>query len=80
MLQAWKGLEALHNEGIMHRDLQPDNILVDGGGNVFINDFDVSCLSSDLAYRRQRVGNSAYASPKLGCVRQCHHCFPDVDT
>jgi serine/threonine protein kinase len=36
------GIEALHEEGIIHRDLKLDNILLTGEGHVKLCDFGLS--------------------------------------
>ena len=37
-----QGLYALHNSGIVHRDIKPDNIIICDDNNVKIIDFDIS--------------------------------------
>ena len=39
------GLAYLHAKGIFHRDIKPDNLLVDDSGNVRVTDFGVSATS-----------------------------------
>eukprot|EP00817_Percolomonadidae_sp_ATCC50343_P003030 CAMPEP_0117421770 /NCGR_PEP_ID=MMETSP0758-20121206/2757_1 /TAXON_ID=63605 /ORGANISM="Percolomonas cosmopolitus, Strain AE-1 (ATCC 50343)" /LENGTH=234 /DNA_ID=CAMNT_0005204017 /DNA_START=355 /DNA_END=1059 /DNA_ORIENTATION=+ len=34
-----RGLQCLHNNGVLHRDLKPENVLVNAKGQVMISDF-----------------------------------------
>ena len=47
ILQAAKGLEAAHAEGLVHRDIKPANLLLDKKGTVKILDMGLARLSSD---------------------------------
>nr|AML79340.1 putative LOV domain-containing protein [Microbiota decussata] len=39
-------LEYLHCQGIIYRDLKPENVLIQSDGHVMLTDFDLSCLTS----------------------------------
>jgi cyclin-dependent kinase 7 len=47
LLMALQGLEYLHERGILHRDLKPDNLLVSSTGELKIADFGMArCIST----------------------------------
>ncbi|HVY63126.1 MAG TPA: serine/threonine-protein kinase, partial [Planctomycetota bacterium] len=61
------GLEAIHEAGLVHRDLKPDNILVGGDGRVKIADFGVSADTSNslgVTASGAVVGTPLYMAPE----------------
>jgi serine/threonine protein kinase/tetratricopeptide (TPR) repeat protein len=64
--QICKGLEAAHVEGVVHRDLKPQNIMVDDAGRVWLMDFGLarSMELSGLTRTGVLMGTPDYMSPE----------------
>ncbi len=64
--QICRGLEAAHVEGVVHRDLKPQNIMVDDAGRVWLMDFGLarSMELSGLTRTGVLMGTPDYMSPE----------------
>ncbi len=65
--QICRGLEAAHVEGVVHRDLKPQNIMLDGSGRVWLMDIGLarSMEMSGLTRTGVLMGTPDYMSPEL---------------
>src|SRR5204863_5637349 len=59
--QLCAGLAAAHDRGVLHRDLKPQNVMVDGAGRVRIMDFSLAAIG---AVTDIRAGTPAYMAPE----------------
>jgi serine/threonine-protein kinase len=65
ILQVLEGLAYCHAQGVIHRDLKPDNILVCDDGGIKITDFGVARLeTSTLTVIGDIVGTPHYMAPE----------------
>jgi len=66
--QAAAGLAVAHEQGIVHRDIKPGNLLLDADGTVKIGDFGIARFMDDpsaaLTATGQIVGTSLYIAPE----------------
>lgn len=65
---AARGLAHAHRHGVVHRDLKPDNLLLDRGGNVKIADFGLAKHQEDeqpLTKAGAVVGSITWLAPEL---------------
>ena len=64
--QVCRGLEAAHTEGVVHRDLKPQNIMVDASGRVWVMDFGLarSMEMAGMTRTGALMGTPDYMSPE----------------
>jgi serine/threonine protein kinase len=68
LLQVLQALRAAHAQGVMHRGIKPENLLVDPQGNVKVSDFGFArIVERDQVIRQVYVGMGAvaYMAPEM---------------
>jgi len=65
--QVCRALDAAHSEGVIHRDLKPQNIMVDSQGKVSVMDFGIARsmdMGAGMTQTGALVGTIEYMSPE----------------
>lgn len=65
-------LDHAHSRGVLHRDVKPSNVLVDGSGSLLLADFGLAkntAVSSELTVAGMVVGTPAYMAPEQAIGR-----------
>jgi serine/threonine-protein kinase len=64
--QVLEGVAAAHAEGVMHRDLKPDNVLVAPDGSAVITDFGLSRTfdSQSVTQAGEMIGTATHMTPQ----------------
>lgn len=58
------GLAAAHARGVIHRDLKPQNIMLNKRGEVLVMDFGLAAVADQINGLEARHGTPAYQSPE----------------
>jgi serine/threonine-protein kinase len=58
------GLAAVHEQGLLFRDLKPANVMLDGRGKVRLTDFGLVAAAQDVSAHELRSGTPAYMAPE----------------
>jgi len=65
MIQILSGIQHAHDQGIVHRDLSPSNILIDANGLPRIMDFGISLMAGlEESMQKDVSGTPCYMSPE----------------
>ena len=62
--QLCAGLAAAHDKGVLHRDLKPGNVMIDGRGRAKITDFGLAVGVDDDKGGAEVSGTPAYMAPE----------------
>jgi WD40 repeat protein/DNA-binding SARP family transcriptional activator len=63
--QVAQALATAHRQGIVHRDVKPENVLLDAEGNAYLTDFGIAKdISNPQATRSGPLGTPVYLSPE----------------
>jgi serine/threonine-protein kinase len=62
--QLCAGLAAAHDAGVLHRDLKPQNVMIDGRGRARITDFGVAAIAREVRQEHAIAGTPAYMAPE----------------
>lgn len=63
-IQVAKGIQAAHNKGIIHRDIKPQNIVINDNGKVKITDFGIARAITSTTKNISVIGTVHYISPE----------------
>ncbi|KAJ3413969.1 hypothetical protein HDV05_007258 [Chytridiales sp. JEL 0842] len=59
------GISYLHSMGVVHRDLKPDNILLDAQGHAHLTDFNIAVRYQPSKPLKSHSGTLAYMAPEI---------------
>jgi serine/threonine protein kinase len=72
-IQAAEALDHAHQLGIVHRDIKPGNLMLDGRGNLWVTDFGLAHIQqseASLTMTGDLVGTLRYMSPEQALAKR----------
>src|SRR5439155_17852746 len=71
-VQAAEALEHAHALGVVHRDVKPGNLMVDGRGKLWVTDFGLAQFQTDarLTMTGDLLGTLRYMSPEQALAKR----------
>ena len=83
------GLQHIHEHGIIHRDIRPDNLLITSDGIIKIADFGTAIITCYQTHLTSGIGTKFYKAPEQDTSNYDHtvdiypigkliHCFNQI--
>jgi len=66
--QACRGVARIHDVGLLHNDIKPENLFLDEHDNVLVGDLGVACIRDDATGKGPFAGTAETMAPEVAAI------------